>query len=60
MEQIAKWLCYKYDLPINKANNVSPIETHRSAFSGSECPGENAAPWIEDTLRNIIYDWHNN
>lgn len=60
MEQIAKWLCYAYDLPIYETDCISPIETHRSVYSGTVCPGGNAAPWIEETLRNIIYEWHDN
>ena len=60
MEQLSKWLCYEYDLPINENNGITPIETHRSVCDYTVCPGENAAPWIESTLREIIHSWHEN
>ena len=58
METISKWLCYKYDLLIiGSGQNVAPISTHKTVDSGTVCPGANAAPWIEDTLRSIIDNW---
>ena len=58
MKTLSKWLCYEYNLPINKTTGVSPITTHRAVDSGTECPGDNAAPWIESDLKAYINDLH--
>ena len=58
MKELSKWLCYKYNLPINKFNEVSPITTHKEASGGTVCPGNNVIPWIEDTLKNYINEWY--
>ena len=58
MKELAKWLCYEYDLPIDVANGISPITTHKAASGGTECPGDNAEPWIESDLRLYINNWH--
>ncbi len=55
MEELGKWLCYQYDLPIEIA--LGPITTHRQVFAGTVCPGTNMAVWVEDELAQIIQDW---
>ena len=50
MKELSKWLCYRYDLPVNN----SPIATHKSASGGTECPGDNAEGWINNDLKNYI------
>ena len=56
--EISKWLCYNYNLLINSSTGISPIRTHRMVNLGETvCPGENAAPWIENELKNIINNW---
>ena len=58
MIEISKWLCYNYNLSINRSTGISPIRTHRMVNPGKTlCPGENAAPWIENELTNIINNW---
>lgn len=58
MIEISKWLCYNYNLSINRSTGISPIRTHRMVNPGETvCPGENAAPWIENELTNIINNW---
>lgn len=58
METIAKWLCYKYELlMISSGQTTAPITTHRTVDTSTECPGENAATWVEETLRAIINTW---
>ena len=54
MKELSKWLCYEYDLPINKASGVSPITTHKAASGGTECPGDNVEPWVENDLKTYI------
>lgn len=56
MKCLAKWLCYEYNLPPSGTN--CPITTHRLQDSGTVCPGENAAPWIESDLADYIQDWY--
>jgi hypothetical protein len=56
MKALSKWLCYWYNLPIDKAKGVCPITTHREVVD-TVCPGDNAAPWIEEDLKNYINDW---
>ena len=60
MKKISKWLCYKYNLSsVNSGQNAAPINTHRGVNPGDTvCPGENAAPWIENELREYINDWN--
>ena len=58
MKELSKWLCYEYNLPIDKASGVSPIITHKAASGGTECPGDNVEPWIESDLKNYINNWH--
>ncbi len=58
MKVLSKWLCYKYDLPFDRINRIPPITTHKSASGGTECPGDNAEPWIENDLKNYIKNWH--
>ena len=58
MESLAKWLCYKYDLPFDDINRIPPISTHKAASGGTECPGENVEPWIENHLKSYIANWH--
>ena len=58
MEELSKWLCYEYDLKFDTTDGISPITTHRSVVSGTVCPGANAAPWIENDLRNYIIEWY--
>lgn len=58
MKVLSKWLCYKYDLPFDRINRIPPITTHKSASGGTECPGDNAEPWIENDLKNYINNWH--
>ena len=60
MKKISKWLCYKYNLlSVNSGQNAAPINTHRGVNPGDTiCPGENAAPWIENKLREYINDWN--
>ena len=57
---LAKWLCFEYDLPINTENDIIPIATHNNVNSGTVCPGENATQWIEVTLYNNIKQWYLN
>ena len=58
MKLLSKWLCYKYELPFDRVNRIPPITTHRAASGGTECPGENVIPWVENDLKNYIADWH--
>lgn len=58
MKLLSKWLCYEYDLPFDNINRISPITTHKAASGGTECPGDNAEPWIENDLKNFITNWH--
>ena len=58
MQLLSKWLCYKYDLPFDRVNRISPITTHKSASGGTECPGDKAESWIENDLENYITAWH--
>ena len=58
MKALSKWLCYEYNLTINKTAGISPITTHRAVDSETECPGDNAASWIENDLRVYINDFH--
>jgi hypothetical protein len=58
MKELSKWLCYEYNLPIDKSNNLSPITTHKAASGGTECPGDNAEHWIENDLKDYMNDWH--
>lgn len=58
MKALSKWLCYKYDLPFDKVNRISPIKTHKAASGGTECPGDNAESWIENDLEDYITNWH--
>lgn len=58
MRTLSKWLCYEYDLPFDRVNGISPITTHKAASGGTECPGDNAEPWIESDLKNHITNWH--
>lgn len=58
MLSLSKWLCYEYDLPFDRVNRASPITTHKSASGGTECPGDNAEPWIENDLEKHITNWH--
>lgn len=58
MKELSKWLCYKYDLPFDRINRIPPITTHKSASGGTECPGDNAEPWIENDLKDYIKNWH--
>ena len=58
MISLSKWLCYNYDLAkISNSPNYAPISTHRTVNSNTVCPGGNAAPWIEESLRNTINTW---
>ena len=59
MEILSKWLCYQYDLSI-PTDKTSPISTHRIEYSGTVCPGQNAAVWIENNLKSTIYTWYYN
>jgi len=65
-EALAKWLCYEYDLKmISSGTNMAPISTHKNIDIGTGndvnqvCPGNNAAPWIDGTLRPNITAWGN-
>lgn len=58
MKSLSKWLCYRYDLPFDRVNRVSPITTHKAASGGTECPGDNVEPWVETTLEEYITNWH--
>ena len=58
MKELSKWLCYEYNLPVDKKNGILPITTHRSVDSDTVCPGENAAPWVENDLKVYINNWH--
>lgn len=54
MIELAKWLCYEYELPVEITNG--PIATHRQV-NNTACPGDNMAPWVEDDLSDIILAW---
>ena len=54
MKELSKWLCYEYDLKSDTTDGISPIATHRTVDSGTVCPGANAAPWIENDLKNYM------
>lgn len=58
MKTLSKWLCYRYDLPFDRVNRISPITTHKAASGDTECPGDNAESWIENDLENYITNWH--
>ena len=58
MKILSKWLCYEYNLEINKTANISPITTHKMASGNTECPGDNVEPWVENDLKNYINNWH--
>ena len=58
MKELSKWLCCEYALKSDTSDGISPITTHRSVDSGTVCPGEKAAPWIESDLKNYIIEWY--
>ena len=58
MKELSKWLCYEYDLKIDKNTGFSPITTHKAASGGTECPGDNVEPWVENNLKVYINNWH--
>lgn len=58
IKELSKWLCFEYNLKLDTEHGILPITTHRSLDSGTVCPGANAAPWIENELRNYIIDWY--
>ena len=57
MKELSKWLCFKYNLKSDTSDGISPITTHRTVCD-TDCPGENAAPWIESELKNHIANWY--
>ncbi len=58
MISISKWLCFEYDLLLIETGDIlAPITTHRM-LSDTECPGGNAAPWIENDLTALISAWN--
>ena len=59
LKELAKWLCYEYDLPINEENDIIPIKTHQEVDGDTDCPGINARGWITNDLKDYIRNWHN-
>lgn len=58
MEELSKWLCYKYNLPnIASGTNAAPISTHCTVVD-TQCPGDNMKEWVENNLRSIINTWN--
>ena len=57
MITLSKWLCFNYELEkIENGPEIAPISTHRTV-GDTECPGDNAAEWIEGELRTLINNW---
>ena len=57
MERLAKWLCFEHDLDrVVSGVDRSPVSTHRTV-NETDCPGDNAAPWIENDLSLNILNW---
>ena len=58
MISLSKYLCYKYNLlSISSGQDVAPISIHRIVQGDTVCPGGEAAPWIENELQTLIFNW---
>ena len=58
MKELSKWLCFEHNLTPASTDENSPITTHRIVDNRKACPGKEAAPWIENDLKNYIIEWY--